>query len=92
LDSDFFINKATKFFMIKFTPEDLVQYIYRETSEQKMAAINTALNTDWNLRDLFEQISSDLKNLEEVHLSPRNEAVDRILQHITIKHGQLFPH
>ena len=78
--------------MIKFTPEDLVQYLYKETSKQKIADIRIALETDWDLRDSFEQISSGQKNLEEVNLSPRDEAVNKILQHISKKHGQLFPH
>ena len=76
--------------MTKFTPEDLVQYLYKETSEQKTAAIRVALETDWDLRDSFEQISSGQKNLEEVNLSPRDEAVNKILQHITKKQGQLY--
>jgi hypothetical protein len=50
------------------------------------------LETDWDLRDSFEQISSGQKNLEEINLSPRDEAVNKILQHITKKQGQLFPH
>ena len=37
--------------MTKFTPEDLVQYLYKETSVQKTAAINAALETDWNLQE-----------------------------------------
>ncbi|MEP6951406.1 MAG: hypothetical protein ABI863_19105 [Ginsengibacter sp.] len=78
--------------MSNFTQEDLVQYIYRETSEHKTVAIGVALETDWALRDSFEQFLSCQKNLEEVHLSPRNEAIDRILQHTTKKQGQLHPH
>ena len=78
--------------MTKFTQEDLVQYLYRETSEQKAAAIKVALETDWDLHESYKQLSCGKKNLEEINLSPRDEAVNRILQHITIKHGQLFPH
>jgi hypothetical protein len=78
--------------MNKFTPEDLVQYLYKETSEQKIAEIRVALETDWNLREFFEQISSGQKNLEEINLSPRDEAVNRILHHVTKEQGQLFPH
>jgi len=78
--------------MSRFTPEDLVQYLYKETSEQKTAAIRDALETDLNLSDSFEQISYVLKNLEEVTLSPREIAIDRILQHTTKKQGQLYPH
>ena len=41
--------------MIKFTPEDLVRYLYNETSEQKTASIKAALQTDWNLRESYEK-------------------------------------
>ena len=78
--------------MTKFTQEDLVQYLYRETSEQKTTEISIALETDWALQDSFEQISYALKNLEEINLSPRDEVVHRILQHTTKTHGQLHPH
>lgn len=88
----FFINKAAKFYMSNFTQEDLVQYLYRETSEHKTEAIGVALENDWDLRDSFEQILSCQKTLEEVHLSPSVEAVNRILQHVTKKQGQLYSH
>ncbi len=78
--------------MTKFTPEDLVQYLYNETSVQKTAAIKAELNTDWNLRESFEQIVAAQKNLEEIKLSPREEAVNKILQHTTKKTGQLHSH
>ena len=78
--------------MTKFTSEDLIQYLYKETSVQKSAAIEAALDTDWTLRESFEQMKADQRNLEEVNLSPRDEAVNRILQHVTKKVGQLHSH
>ncbi len=78
--------------MTKFTPEDLVQYLYKETSKQKTAAIIAALETDWSLQESFEQLLAAQKNLEEIKLSPRDEAVNKILQHITKKEGQLYSH
>ena len=78
--------------MIKFTSDDLIQYLYKETSVQKTAAIEAALDTDWILRESFEQMKADQRNLEEVNLSPRDEAVNRILQHVTKKVGQLHSH
>ena len=50
--------------MNKFTQEDLLQYLYKETSQHKTAAITAALETDWNLRDSLEILSSGQKNLE----------------------------
>lgn len=78
--------------MTKFTPEDLVQYLYKETSVQKTAAIKAALNADWNLQESFEQLVAAQKNLEEIKLSPRDEAVNKILQHTSKKAGQLHSH
>jgi len=75
-----------------FTQLDLVKFLYGESSQQKLAAISVALETDWNLRESFEQIAAGQKNLEEVNLSPREEAVNKILQYIPKKVGQLFPH
>lgn len=76
--------------MSNFTPEDLVQYLYKEASEPKTVAIKNALETDWDLRKSFQQMVSGQKNLEEIKLSPRTESVNKILQHISKNHGQLY--
>lgn len=65
--------------MHSFTPEDLIQYIYNETSTQKSAAIKVALEADWSLREKYEEILLAHKSLEKVSLSPRKKAVDKIL-------------
>jgi hypothetical protein len=78
--------------MTKFTPEDLVQYLYNETSVQKTAAIRAALDEDWDLQESFEHIIDGQKNLEEISLSPREEAVNKILQYTSKKVGQLHSH
>ena len=64
--------------MIKITPEELVRYLYQETSEQKTAAIRTALQTDWNLRETYEKLLSSHNGLNEIRVSPRPEAVNKI--------------
>ncbi len=75
--------------MTKITPEDLVQYLYKETSAKKTAAIRAALETDWNLQQSFKEILSAQKNLEPVGLSPRNESLNKILEHASSKLGQV---
>jgi len=67
--------------MIKFTPEDLVRYLYNETSEQKTASIKAALQTDWNLRETYEKLLSSQKNLDKISFSPRSESVNKILEY-----------
>ena len=65
--------------MYSFTPEDLIQYVYNETSTQKSAAIKVALEADWTLREQYEEILSAQKSLEKVTLSPRKNVIDNIL-------------
>jgi hypothetical protein len=75
--------------MIKITPEDLVQYLYKETTAKKTAAIKAALETDWELQQSFREIINAQKELEPVNLSPRNEALNKILEHASSKVGQV---
>ena len=75
-----------------FTPEDLVQYMYKETSPEKAAAIEAALETDWNLKEKFDVIISAQKRLEAFVLSPRNEAVEKILRYAEKAMSELHPH
>jgi len=78
--------------MNKFSPEDLVQYLYKETSERKTEAIKAALEIDWDLHESYKQLQAAQENLEEVVLFPREEAVNKILQHVSRKEGQLHSH
>ena len=78
--------------MTKFTQEDLIQYLYKETSGKKTAAIGVALESDWDLLDSHEQISNTLKVLEEANFSPRDVAVNKILRHVSKKQGRLYSH
>jgi hypothetical protein len=64
-----------------FTPEDLVQYLYNETSPQKTEAIKAALETDRHLKEMYDVFVSAQKRLEAFQLSPREEVVNKILRH-----------
>ncbi len=78
--------------MTKFTTEDLVQYLYNETSPQKTADIKAALQTDWELHESFEMISGAKNSLNEITFSPREESVNSILDYAAKKAGQLHSH
>ncbi len=75
-----------------FTPEDLVQYLYNETSQEKSTAIKAALETDWTLREMYDVIVSAQKRLEAFELSPREEAVNNILRYAEKTIAELHPH
>ncbi len=78
--------------MKHITPDDLVRYLYNETSEKKAELIREALETDMNLRETFNALLLSKKNLEETNLSPRPEAVDKILQYATKQEKHLHSH
>ena len=78
--------------MHNFTPEDLVQYLYNETSPEKSAAIEAALQNDWTLREANDVIVSAQQKLEALELSPRDETINRILQYGEKAIGELHPH
>lgn len=78
--------------MNKFSPDDLVQYLYKETSDRKTEAIKTALENDWELQESYKQMLAAQEKLEEISFSPREESVNKILQHATRKEGQLYSH
>lgn len=72
--------------MIKITPEELVRYLYNETSEQKTTLITAALQTDWNLKETYERLVSSQKDLNKINFSPRRETVNKILDYASKRH------
>lgn len=76
---------------MKITPEDLVRYLYKETSIQKTADIKAALQIDSNLQDEYEKLKTTYSKLEEeeVRLSPRPETINKILEYAALKQKQL---
>ena len=71
--------------MLKITPEELVRYLYNETSEQETVAIEAALQTDWNLLETFEKLLSAQQRLNEVNLSPEPQEVNKIIKYASKK-------
>jgi len=72
--------------MTKITPEDLVRYLYDETSGRKAETIRITLQTDWDLRESYEKLVSSEQNLDNIELSsPRPETVNKILEYASKK-------
>lgn len=72
--------------MTKITPEDLVRYLYNETSDRKTETIRIALQTDWDLRESYEKLVISEQNLDNIELSsPRPETVNKILDYASKK-------
>ncbi|MEJ7768142.1 MAG: hypothetical protein WKF89_10055 [Chitinophagaceae bacterium] len=67
--------------MTLYTPEDLLQYLYKESSPQQIEGIEKALSEDWTLREKLEVLQSSAKRLDTIVESPRTEVVLQILNY-----------
>ena len=64
-----------------FTPEDLLEYFYRETSAEKTIAIANALESNWALQQKYNVICEATEKLDRSFVSPRKKAVQSILDY-----------
>ena len=68
-----------------FTPEDMLRYLYNETTAEEAAALKLALETDWSLREKFEVLKNSVQSLGKFCFEPRQEAVMAILQYAGVE-------
>lgn len=64
-----------------FTPEDLLQYLYKETTPEENIAIEKAMAEDWTLKEKFEVIKKAAQRLTRFTFSPRTESVLNVLKY-----------
>jgi hypothetical protein len=68
--------------MHNFTTEDLIQFLYKETSPEITAAIKTALVSDWSLRENYDILLASQAELNSIKLlSPRKQTIENILNY-----------
>ena len=67
--------------MTLYTPEDLLQYLYKETSAQESRAIEKALTEDWTLREKLEVLRLSITQLNSLMETPRVEVVLQVLNY-----------
>ena len=67
--------------MTNFTPEDLLLYLYKETSLKKTSAIEDALKKDWTLREKLTVLKTSMQRLDKITKSPRTEVVLNVLNY-----------
>jgi anti-sigma factor RsiW len=66
---------------LSFTPEDLLEYLYKETSPERTQAIEEALRTDWSLREKMAVLQTSRERLDRLVESPRTETILRLLRY-----------
>lgn len=68
--------------MEKFKQEDLIQYLYKETSTELSFAIELALQNDWELQDEVKTLERTIKQLNVLKMrSPRQSTINAILNY-----------
>ena len=67
--------------MTLFTPEDLLLYLYKESSPELTAAIETALKEDWTLREKMMEMQTSINQLDKVTVAPRMEIILKVLNY-----------
>ena len=67
--------------MRNFTPEDLLLYLYKESSPQLTAEIGQAVQLDWTLREKFNVLKTSMQRLDQIQESPRTEVILNILNY-----------
>lgn len=67
--------------MPNFTTEDLIQYLYKETSRDQSLAIEATLQTDWALKERLNTLRNSMHGLDRMLKSPRQQSVDAILNY-----------
>ena len=74
--------------MPSFTPEDLLLYLYNETSPEMTKAVEEALKNDWTLREKLNVLKTSMQRLNKITESPRTEVVLNILNYAREKSNQ----
>ena len=74
--------------MTNFTPEDLLLYLYKETSPQQAVEIEHALANDWALREKLIVLKASMNKLDKAAESPRTEVVLNVLNYAKEKSAE----
>jgi hypothetical protein len=74
--------------MTNFTPEDLLLYLYKETTAVQTAAIEKALKKDWTLREKLAVLKTSMQRLDKIKENPRTEVVLNVLNYARKKKVQ----
>jgi len=75
--------------MANFTPEDLLLYLFKETSAEQTMAIENALKQDWTLREKLGVLRTSLERLDGIKKSPRTRIVLNVLNYARKKTNEV---
>lgn len=68
--------------MQNFTPEELIQYLYGEATQETVQEIEKALQNDWSLQQKLAVLKESQQFLDAVPLQqPRKQSISAILDY-----------
>ncbi len=67
--------------MHKYTTEDLIQYLYHETTEEQTLAIKKAIENNYELQEKLKALENSKQGLDSILESPREQSVLAILNY-----------
>ncbi len=67
--------------MPHYTTEELIQYVYQETTVEQTQAIEKALENDWDMKEKIAALKESMQQLDTVLTSPRQQSVLAILNY-----------
>lgn len=65
-----------------FTQNDLIRFIYRETTEEETGEISRVLAADPELSRQYRELVMTTKGLEKAMLQPSEKSVASIMDHV----------
>lgn len=71
-----------------FTQDDLIRFIYRETTEEETKEISRCLSTDAELERQYRELLITTQGLEKARLEPSAQTVEQIMSYargLTVK-------
>ncbi len=64
-----------------FTLNDLIRLVYKETSPEEEFAVRDEINSDWQIREAYEELNGAVKKLPKVTFAPSNKCINGILHY-----------
>jgi len=64
-----------------FTPDDLIRYVYNETTELENSEIEQAILVNVDLAESLKELHALKDDLESVQFKPSKQSVDNILKY-----------
>lgn len=71
--------------MYNYTPEEILLYLYKESSPELTTAIEEELAKNWALREKLAVMKTAMERLNNITVSPRTEVVLNIMRYAANK-------